>query len=104
MFAAQEVVYQVAWTPHEVPDGEEHITVAYTPEVHKVERYRLPCEPVASVLQTALGTIITAIWLVAERAYMLLVTLLNGWLVVFLLPFQPKPIFGKDVHYRCLNL
>ena len=87
-----------------MPDGEEHITVTYTPEVHEVERYSLPCEPIASVLQTALGTIITAIWLVAERAYMLLVTLLNGWLVVLLLPFQPKPIFGKDIHYRCLNL
>ena len=95
---------EVAWTPHEVPDGEEHVAVAYTPQIHEVERYRLPSEPVTSVLQTALRTVVAAVLLVAEGTYVLLVTLLDGWLVVLLLPLQTKPIFGKDIHLPLFKL
>ena len=88
MFAAQVVIHQVAGTPQQVPDGEEHIAVAYAPKVHHVEGHSLPCEPFASVLQTALGAIVTIVLLVAVGTDVLFVTLLDGGLVVLLLPFQ----------------
>ena len=104
MFASQVVVHQVARAPHEVPDGEEHIAVAYAPKVHNVESDGLPCEPIASVLQSALGAIVAAVMLIAISTDVLFVRLLDGWLVVLLLPLQTQPIFGEDVHQRCLNL